>query len=150
LPSLAALCGFGVMVAAIATFPLPWTQVERLSQSQPAVLEVPAVQRFVDEWTDPGEAILLYGTTVDYRVAERAGVLNVSPWNYWLSLFSEQEVLRALDALEEEKGSKVFLAQGLDPFGLLADRGPVPAVLRARGYEQVVGDPASQLAVFER
>ena len=33
LPSLAALCGFGVMVASIATFPPPWTQVERLSKS---------------------------------------------------------------------------------------------------------------------
>lgn len=151
LPSLAALCGFGVMVAAIVTFPPPWRQLERLSQSGSAVHDVPGVQRFVDERTDPGEAILLFGTRTDHRVAERAGVVNVSPWNYWLSLLSEREVERALDALEQEHGSKVFLNQGTDPLklGLLSDRGPVPALLRARGYQEV-GDPDSQLAVFER
>jgi hypothetical protein len=152
LPSLAALCGFGVMVAAIATFPPPWTQVERLSRSGSAVYDVPGVQRFVDERTDPGEAILLFGTLADHRVAERAGVVNVSPWNNALSILSEREVLRALDALEQEQGSKVFLNRGPDPVGpgLLNDRGPVPALLRARGYEHVVGDLDSQLAVFER
>jgi hypothetical protein len=151
LPSLAALCGFGVMVAAIATFPPPWTQVDRLSQSGSAVYDVPGLQRIVDERTDPGEAILLFGTLVDHRVAERAGVVNVSPWNNSLSLFSEREVLRALDALEHEPGSKVFLYRGPDPkVGLLSDRGPVPSLLRARGYEQAVGDSDSQVAVFER
>jgi hypothetical protein len=152
LPSLAALCGFGVMVAAIATFPPPWTQVERLSQSGAAVYDVPEVQRLVDERTDPGEAILLFGTLTDHRIAERAGVLNVSPWNYWLSLFSEREVRRALDALEDGQGSKVVLNQGTDRLGLglLEDRGPVPVLLRARGYKRVVWDPDSQLAIYER
>jgi hypothetical protein len=152
LPSLAALCGFGVMIAAIATFPQPWKQVERLSRSGSAVYDVPGVQRLVDERTDPGEAILLFGTLTDHRVAERAGVVNVSPWNNALSLFSEREVMRALDALEQEQGSKVFLDRGPDPAGpgLFNDRGPVPALLRARGYEQVVGDPDSQLVVFEQ
>jgi hypothetical protein len=152
LPSLAALCGFGVMVATIATFPPPWTQVERLTQSGSAVNDVPQVQRFVDGQTDPGEPILLFGTHTDHRVAERAGVVNVSPWNYWFSLLSEQEVLRALDALEQEQGSKVFLYRALDPQGpgLLSDRGPVPAMLRARGYQQVVGEADSPLVLFER
>jgi hypothetical protein len=151
LPSLAALCGFGVMVASIATFPLPWTQVERLSESGSPVNELPEVQRFVEERTDPGEAILLLGTRTDHRVAERAGVLNVSPWNYWLSLFSERDVDRALDALAQAGGSKVFLDQRTDPLrlGLLSDRGPVTGLLRARGYRQV-GDPDGQLALFER
>jgi hypothetical protein len=152
LPSLAALCGFGVMVAAIATFPLPWSEVERLSESQPAVHDVPEAQRFVEEHTHPGEAILLFGTYSDHRVAERAGVVNSSPWNYGFSLFSEREVDRALDDLEGEQGLKVFLNRGFLPLGLdpLKDRGPVVALLRARGYEQVVGGPHSQLTVFER
>ena len=154
LPSLAALCGFGVMVAAIATFPPPWKQVERLSEAQPAALDTDAaeVERFVAARTDPGEAILLWGTRTDHRVAERAGVVNVSPWNYALSLFSEAEVRRGLDALERERGSKVFLNLGVFPTSLdpLNERGPVIALLRARGYERVDASSDDRIVLFER
>ena len=151
LPSFAALTGFGVMVAAITTVPLPWEQVERLSETGRAVNDVPAAQRFVEQRTSPGEPILLFGTPTDHRLAERAGVTNVSPWNSAKSLFSERDVLRALDSLEQEEGSKVFLRQ-VHPLEkiLLRDQGPVVELLRVHGFEQVVGDRNSRLALFER
>jgi hypothetical protein len=147
LPSLAAMTGFGVMVAAIATFPLPWEQVERLSQTGPAVNDVPAEQRFVEDRTTPGESVLIIGTPTDHRVAERAGVSNVSPWNSIISLYSERDVLRALDALERERGSQVFLVRPHDsPLGSSA--ASVARVVAARGFERVAENPQGELRLW--
>jgi hypothetical protein len=148
-PSLAVLCGFGVMVAAIATFPPPWRQVERLSESGVAAYDSRDVQRYIEDRTNPGEKILFIGTYTDHRLAERAGVVNVSPWNYALSLFSERDVLRALDALEREGGSEVFVYRGaffptIDP---LSD---AMAVMQAHGYRQVTTSEDDRLVVLER
>jgi hypothetical protein len=143
LPSVAAITGFGIMVAAITTFPLPWEQVQRLSQTGPAVNDVPAEQRFVEDRTVPGESVLILGTFTDHRVAERAGVTNVSPWNSIISLYSERDVLRAFDALERERGSKVFLVHSDDSF-----TGSVEGVLRARGFQRVADNPRGEMRLW--
>jgi hypothetical protein len=144
LPSLAVMTGFGVMVAAITTFPLPWEQVERLSQTGPAVNDVPAEQRFVEDRTTPGESVLIFGTPTDHRVAERAGVSNISPWNSLISLYSERDVLRALDALEREGGSQVFLIRGAPGSGAR----PVARVLAAQGFQPVAENPRGELRLW--
>jgi hypothetical protein len=145
LPSLAAMTGFGVMVAAITTFPLPWEQVQRLSQTGPAVNDVPAEQRFVEDRTTPGESVLIFGTPTDHRVAERAGVNNVSPWNSAISLYSERDVVRALDALEREGGSKVFLIQR----GRTASSGgSIARALAARGFERMADNPQGDFRLW--
>ena len=149
LPSLATMTGFGVMVAAITTFPLPWKQVDRLSDAGPAVNDAPAEQRFVEGRTTPGEPVLILGTPTDHRVAERAGVSNVSPWNGILSIYAERDVLRALDALEHARGSKVFLV-GAGGWILGSDPDAIARVLVARGFERVVKNPRGQLILWER
>jgi hypothetical protein len=149
LPSFAALAGFGVMAAAITTFPLPWDQVDRLSESGPAVNDEPAEQRFVESRTRPGEPVLIFGTRTDHRVAERAGVTNVSPWNSILSLYSVRDALRALDELEDRHGSKVFLI-GADDAILGSDPGALARVLAAQGFERVVKNPEGKLILWQR
>jgi len=149
LPSFAALTGFGVMVAAITTFPLPWDQVDRLSQTGRAVNDERTEQRFVESQTAPGEPVLIWGTRTDHRVAERAGVTNVSPWNSILSLYSERDALRALDTLDERNGSKVFLI-GADDAILGSDPAALARVLAAHGFERVVENPEGKLVLWRR
>ena len=150
LPSAAALVGFGVMIAAIATFPTPWQQVDRLSASGDLGAG-PAEERFVEANTRPGEPILLWGAAPDHRTAERAGVDDVSPWNDAIELLSEREVGRALDALDQAQGSKIFMR----PVGpliadLLGRRGPVAPLLTDAGFRPVSADPESRLELWER
>ncbi len=149
LPSLAAISGFGVMVAAIITLPAPWTQIERLGNSGPAVVDVPAVQRFVERRTTPGEPILLYGAPIDHRVAERAGVENVSPWNSGLTLYSPNEYRQAIDALEQAGGSKVFLRRVTLQGGIFGKGGSVTKLLLADDFREVVDDRTARTTLYE-
>jgi hypothetical protein len=149
LPSFAALTGFGVMVAAVTTFPLPWKQIDRLSQPGPAVNDEPAEQRFVAARTTPGEPVLIIGTVGDHRVAERAGVVNVSPWNSILSLFSDGDVRRALDQLDRARGSKVFLLDPADAI-VASDPAAIAHVLVARGFQRQDKNPQGKLVLWQR
>ena len=139
------------MVAAIATAPLPWQQVERLTEDERPDNDVPEVEAFVADRTTPGEAILLFGPPSDHLVAERADAENASPWNSAISLFSADEVDLALDELDAEEGSKVFLWPSGPLIGeLLADDGPVAGVLAERGFEPAEADPQSGVTLWQR
>lgn len=149
LPSLATLAGFGVMIASIATVSPPWQEVERLGRSGAAEADAANVQSFVERRTEPGEAVLVLGTPTDHRVAERAGVENVSPFNTALVLFSPREVDRALDALDREGGTKIFLAQpGAPEPG--SEPGSLVAYLLAQGFRPVGGTIYDPVVMFER
>jgi hypothetical protein len=149
LPALAALAGFGVMVAAIDRFPLPWQQVDRLSAGGKAVNDQPAIQKFVDGHTSPGEHVLILGPALDHRIADRAGVVNTSPYYGLLALLSEQDVNRAVDSLEGEGGRKVFESGNLVK-GITSRPFPeLPEILRQRGFEHRRRDPASGLVQWD-
>jgi hypothetical protein len=149
IPALATLAGFGVMVAAIDRFPAPWRQIDRLSAGGEAVNDQPAVQRFVDAHTTPGERVLIIGSNLDHRIAERAGVVNTSPYFGYLSLVSERDLDRAIDFLEDEGGRKVFES----PYPLRAittSRFPELArILRQRGFRPLRGDPSTGFVEWE-
>ena len=151
IPAAAGLIGLGMMIAAIARVPAPWSQIDRLSGSGRAVNDTPNAQRFIESHTSPGEKILVIGTPVDHRLAERAGVANVSPLNGFPSLISPAEADRTLDQLEDEGGSEVFEAvtahTPLDPSRLFS----IPefaTILRQRGYRLVEQDPSSGLRLW--
>ena len=140
-PALATMVGFGVMIASIATISPPWDEVERLSQSGASEADNAEMQRFVEQRTEPGESVLVLATAADHRLAERAGVANVSPFNTALVLLSPREVDRALDALEQAGGTKIFINQANPPepgtkpgsfFGYMLDQGfrPVGGTLQ--------------------
>lgn len=142
LPAFAALAGFGVMVAGLDRFPPPWRQVDRLSAGGVAVNDQPAVQRFVDRRTSPGEHVLIIGSFLDHRIADRAGVVNTSPYFSYDGLISRGDVDRALDFLRADGGSKVF--ESVYPLeAITRQRFPQLAeILRRRGYEPVARERA--------
>jgi hypothetical protein len=149
-PAFAVLAGFGVMVAAIDRFPPPWQQIDRLSAGGVPVADQPAVQEFINANTSPGEHVLIIGTELDHRIAERAGVANTSPFFSPLSLLSRREVDRAIDFLEDEDGHKAFIS--LVSITLLTShRFPeVSQILRERGFRPVRTQRETGFVQWER
>jgi hypothetical protein len=148
LPACVALIGFGVMISALDRVSPPWRQIDRLSMSGPGANDLLAAQRYVEAHTSPGEHVLILGTTLDHRVADREGVVNVSPINGETALITPAEADRALDQLEDEGGDLVFEplsgAQGSFAIPELAQ------ILRQRGYRLVGVDPVSRLRLWRR
>jgi hypothetical protein len=150
LPAATALVGLGVMVAAIDRVSPPWRQIDRLSAGGTAVADTPNAQRFVDHNTGPGEPIFLIGTFLDHRVAERAGVTNVSPVSGYLFLLTPDLAERGLDRLRDDGGERVFEAitapSAVNP-SLLKITG-FATILRERGYRLIAEDPSSGLRLW--
>jgi hypothetical protein len=151
-PAGAALIGFGVMISAIDRLPPPWRQVDRLQQGGPAIYDETNAQNFVKSRTSAGEDVLIVGTPLDHRVAERAGVNNVSPLNGLFSLITPHQADLAIDQLDDSGGDLVFDAVS----GPAPPKRPSPAVpefagiLRAHGFRLVTTDPASHLRLWQR
>src|SRR3954451_19661113 len=145
-PAVAVLIGFGLMVAEVARVPAPWGQMDRiLSGSTVHLFDLPAQQRFVATHTVPGEDVLIMSTPLDHRIAERAGVTNVSPWGT-NALFSQEEVDRTLDNLEGSGGRKLFAnLPALSPDAPLIEQ-----ILRTRGFRLAATDPNAQLDLWIR
>ena len=139
---LAALIGFGLMVSAIGRIPPPWRRSTgsrgRAGRERPA--RRPGLRRGEHP---PGGDVLILGTTLDYRVADRAGVVNVSPLNGVTALVSPAEADRALDQLSDEGGSEVFESVSNAPVGggFVFKIPELAGILRARGYALVADDP---------
>ena len=142
----AALAGFGVMVASIDRFPPPWQQVDRIRMDGEARYDNRDQQRFIEARTEPGEKVLMLGWELEHRIAERAGVENVSPFFGTVALLSDNETGRAIDQLEEAGGTRAFVRIQRDDYTILSDdpiNTSVSALLRERGYRIVIRDPAS-------
>jgi hypothetical protein len=146
LPAAAVLVGFGVMIASVARIPAPWQQLDRITSGGPHVLDRTAAQHFVEARTHPGEAVLVVSTRLDHRIAERAGVRNVSPWSS-VAFFSAQEVNRAVDNLQEEDGSKIFERYAANG---APQAGQVEAMLRQAGFRLTETDPVTKLNLWVR
>ena len=142
LPAFATLAGLGVMIAGIDRFPLPWQQADRLSAGGVALNDQPAVQRFVDDHTTPGEHVLIIGAFLDHRIADRAGVVNTSPYFSYDGLISREDVDRALDFLRDAGGRKIF--ESVYPLEAIT-RSHFPElaqILRRRGFRPVAHERA--------
>lgn len=151
LPALACLVGFGVMISAIDRLPQPQRQVDRLRAGGTPNRLTPRAVQFVESWTHPGEDILLIGTAPDHLVADRAGVVNVSPLNGFTSLLSPAEADRALDQLEDADGSEVIeRVSALPPRGIAFGIPELATILRQRGYQLVSEDRGLYLRVWRR
>jgi hypothetical protein len=152
LPAVTALIGFGVMVSAVGRVSPPWRQVSRLQEGGRAVYDTPNAQRFIESNTDPGDRVLVIGTPVDHRLADRADVVNVSPLNDFIALVSADEADRSLDQLEDEGGDAVFESvtapAASNPFPIKIAE--FATILRSRGYRLVEQDPSSGLRLWVR
>jgi hypothetical protein len=151
LPASVALAGFGVMVSAIDRLPQPQRQIDRLSDGG-TTFELAPTERYIESVTQPGEDVLLIGTAPDHLVADRAGVVNVSPLNGVVSLFSPKEADRGLDQLEDDGGNVVIertsaLPPKSFPFSAIPE---FATILRLRGYALVGENPALLIRVWRR
>jgi hypothetical protein len=150
LPASAALVGFGVMVSAIDRLPQPQRQIERLrAGGTPHDFE--PLERYVESNTHPGEHVLLLALAPDHLVADKTGVINVSPLNGVGSLFSPKEADRSLDQLEDEGGTVVIeRTSSLPPKGFAFGIPEFATILRQRGYALVSENPSLYVRVWRR
>jgi hypothetical protein len=149
----AALAGFGVMVASIDRFPPPWEQLDRIGTDGEARFDNLDQQRFIEARTEPGEQVLMLGWELDHRIAERAGVENVSPFFGVVALLSPNETGLAIDQLEETGGTTAFVRILRSDYTIPSDdpiNASVAAQLRERGYRVVARDPASGTFEWQR
>ena len=138
------------MVAATVTAPLALAAGRTSRPRRAARQRRPEVEAFVAANADR-RADLVHRPQSGHLVAERDDTENASPWNSAISLFSADEVDLALDQLDAEEGSKVFLWPSGPLIGeLLADDGPVAGVLAERGFEPAEADPQSGVTLWQR
>ena len=138
------------MVATIDGFPQPLRQVDRLRDGG-GHLNLGPTERVVEQWTQPGDDVLLIESPPDHLVADRAGVVNVSPLNGVTSLFSPAEADRSLDQLEDSGGDLVIeRVSDLPPRGFLFGVPEFATILRGRGYRLVAEYPGLHLRVWRR
>jgi hypothetical protein len=150
IPTTAALIGFGVMVATIDGFPQPLRQIDRLRDGG-APIDLEPTERVIEAWTNPGDDILFIGRLADHLVADKAGVVNVSPLNGVPSLFSPAEADRSLDQLEDSGGELVIeRTSDLPPRGFAFGIPEFAMILRERGYRLLAEYPALHLRVWRR
>ena len=149
-PGCAALVGFGVMVSAIDRLPQPQRQIDRLNAGG-TPHDLGPLESYVESVTEPSEHVLLLALAPDHLVADKTGVINVSPLNGLGSLFSPKEADRSLDQLEEEGGNVVIeRTSALPPNAFAFGIPEFAAILRQRGYAMVSENPALYVRVWRR
>jgi hypothetical protein len=149
-PASVALVGFGVMVSAIDRLPQPQRQIDRL-RAGGTPTDLGPLERYVESVTDPGERVLLLALAPDHLVADKTGLVNVSPLNGVGSLFSPKEADRSLDQLEDEGGTVVIeRTSALPPKGFAFGIPGFATILRQRGYVLVSENPSLYVRVWRR
>jgi hypothetical protein len=137
LPAVVVLFGFALAACSIPQLPSPWAQLRRIEgRLEPGQLSyipanafrAPYVTQAVSEQTRPGERVLVLSPT-GHRVADDAGVVNVSPYPGLGQMPTRDQLHESLRMLEAEGGSKVFISDRV-PAELDAD-------IRAQGYRGV-------------
>ena len=85
-------------------------------------------------------------------MADRAGVVNVSPVNGVTGLIVPDEAERAINQLEEEGGNTVFESVSHVPGagGLVIAIPELAGILRQRGYRLVGEDPDIHMRLWRR
>jgi hypothetical protein len=153
LPGCVALIGLGVMISSLDRIPPPWRQIDRLKAGGPAPDNRPTEQ-FIESYARAGEKVLIIGmggTSPDHLLADRIGVINVSPLNSVTSLISPSEADRALNQLKDEGGDQVFEAVSEPPAnGFLFSIPEFATILRQHGYRLIADDPGLHLRVWRR
>jgi hypothetical protein len=149
-PCCAALIGFGVMVAAIASLPQPQRQIDRLRDGGTPT-DLGPIEQVVESATTPGEHILLIGVGPEHLIAHRTHVVNVSPFNGVTSLITPAETDLSLDQLEDEGGDLVIeRVSALPPKGFAFGIPEFATILRERGYRLVSENPDLRVRVWRR
>ena len=101
--------GLGAMVCSLAQIPTPWSQIERIRDSQPhAVRVVTALEEAMRRVTRPGEPVAVL-VRPGHQISEEIGIVDVTPYANIDSMMTEQQWAKAIDALERAHGRKLFV-----------------------------------------
>jgi hypothetical protein len=134
LPTLVVLFGFGLAACSLAQAPDPWAQARRIqgqrepgqtSHFPPGAFRAPGLRSILAAQTRPGERVLVLSPT-GHRVAEDAGVVNVSPYPGLSQMPTREQLDEALDALRKEGGDKIFVLDTMST--------ALQAVMQRRGF----------------
>lgn len=154
IPSFAVLVAFGLMASVLSQFPSPTSQVRRVAgNADPRPDGVPdalfrptstfdrsAAISFVADNTSPGEHVGILAS-LGHGVAERSGVVNVSPFALQDSIGFDEQMVFALEAIEGSGGRKVFLGPSYPE---------IPAFLERHGYAVTAKSPEAALTLYSR
>jgi hypothetical protein len=137
----AGLVMFGLMATGLTQIPAPWTQVERIgtrSKAQP--YDRTAATAFVRRTAGPGERVVVL-EGLGPVIANRAGVVNVSPYSEVWAVWSREQLAEIVGALRRAHGTRFYLGRaGADP--------GIAAALGAAGFARVAYDAPSELTEF--
>ncbi len=105
------ILAFFVAACSLAQTPTPWSQVERLRDTNPATFHDPAGEGFIARYVRPGERVaILQG--LGHRIAENLGVESVTPYTGEFSMPAVEQLDDTIRMLREEGGRKLFLLVG--------------------------------------
>lgn len=140
LPTFAALMVLGLMVTGVFKFPMPWTQFDRILASGPKPLDVSRQAAFVDARTQPGDSVTIL-TTLGHKVANRAGVKNVLPFNHPFNVKTFEQMDLAFERHLEAGATKVFVGPHVQR--------EISAYLGAHGMRMTAVDPVTLISEWE-
>lgn len=106
------LFGFALSSCSVVDFPLPHTQIARLTEQRPAPFVRPIAKQFVLDDTQPGEKVALL-FPMGYRVAYELGLDNISPYGTQAAIVTRWQLQTVIDAVRREHVHKIFLRQEL-------------------------------------
>jgi hypothetical protein len=131
LAELLVFAGLGVMVCSLAQIPTPWSQIERIRDSQPHdVRVVTAMEEAIRERTRAGEPVAVL-VRPGHQISEEIGIRDVTPYANIDSMMTEQQWETAIETLERAHGNQLFVQKETlfnEEVEWLAERGYRPYV----------------------
>jgi hypothetical protein len=105
----ACVAGFAIAVCSLAQTPAPWSQIERLQRTGPALLRPPADQAFIAAHTHHGERVAIL-VLLGHRMGYDLGISDVAPYTGIESMPAVQQLTETVQALRDAGGRKLFLS----------------------------------------
>jgi hypothetical protein len=136
-----ALICLGLTCTAVAQFPVPWTQLRRITASAPPPppYDVSAAVAFVRRTAAPGEPVVLL-TPLGHVIALDAGVENVSPYSNQEGVVTYQQIAETLNALRNVRGRRFYAAPTFPE---------ITRILSSEGFRSTT-DPTSRITEWRR
>ncbi|HEX7290375.1 MAG TPA: hypothetical protein VF250_04525 [Conexibacter sp.] len=111
LAELLVFAGIGVTVCSLAQIPTPWSQIDRIRNSQPHDVRVnTAIEESIRERTRPGEPVAVL-VRPGHQISEDIGIVDVTPWANIDSMMTVQQWTEMIRVLERSGGRKLFVQQ---------------------------------------
>jgi hypothetical protein len=143
LAELLVFVGVGVMVCSLAQVPTPWSQIERIRESQPHDVRVlTAMEEAIRESTRPGEPVAVL-VRPGHEISENIGIVDVTPWANIDSMMTVQQWTEMIHVLRRSGGRKLFVQRET----LFAEQ---IDWLEARGYRPYIEWERLALIGFKR